>query len=557
MQPQDYAFAYSLFRIGWVAVALLGCLLLWRRPRPAYGLALVVGLFVAAWAAYRLPLVGSYALPGSDRRLTLGSVACVAAGNAPWNHIQVGVAAIEPFWDVVGAALALFNPARVILVYDWLSPLAILCVAFGLYLGLRASRPSTEETGRKDGWERILVVLSVLGLSSFSLSNRAPLLPFFAGNFLLKPGHAAGFGVFAVTLGLGVSGAPFWVLGLALGLLSWVFLLHWAYALPAFVLTEILRPRAERRWARLAAAFGISFVVALPQIINLARDYSPTQRTQVSLQTWDNTEMGRALAPLHWMTLDLGLLFVLAIVGAVVLFKRRTTVDCALLGTLAFAVAANVVQPIFTAFGVAPEVDDLHYFLRFAAALAGGAALAALGRLFSRCSDTAVGRGHVLVLAACVPLTFPAYWDPPTMDRFFSDGTQPLPPKIVACADWIRAHTQPDAVVVAGSKFAQLIPALSGRRVLLLGSRAPRDYEARKAVESTLALEHDAGKVRQAAAQYSVTHLVVDRELREKYAGHVPASSAAFEQVYWDRDSNVSVFVLRPTEGRGTLSSVP
>ena len=549
MQLQDYTFAYSLFRIGWVAIALLGCLLLWRRPRPAYGLALVVGLFVVAWAAYRLPLVGSYALPGNDRRVNLGSAACVAAGNAPWNHLQVGVAAIEPFWDVVGATLALFNPAHVLLVYDWLSPLAILFVAFGLYFGLRASRtsrPSPEDARRKDCWERILVVLSVLGLSSYSLSNRAPVLPFFAGNFLLKPGHAAGFGVFAVALGLGVSGAPFWVLGLVLGLLAWVFLLHWAYALPAFVLTELLRPRAERRWARLAAAFGVSFVVALPQIVNLTRDYSPTQKSPVSLQTWDSTDMGRALAPLHWITLDLGLLFVLAIVGAVVLFKRRTALDCSLLGTLVFAFAANVVQPIFTAFGVAPEVDDLHYFLRFAAALAGGAALSALGRLFSQWNVAAAGRGYVLVLAACVPLTFPAYWDPPTMDKFFSNGTQPLPQKIVACADWIRTHTRPDAVVVAGSRFAQLIPALSGRRVLLLSCRAPGDYAARKAVESTLALERDAGKVRQAAARYGVTHLVVDRELREEYAGHVPACSAAFEQVY--KDSNVSVFALRPVD---------
>jgi hypothetical protein len=544
MQPHDYALAYSLFRACWVALALLTCLVLWRRPRPLGGFLLVVGLHLVAWAAYRWPLVGSYGLPGNDRRFAMGTVACVAAGNSPADNLQVGVAALEPFWDVIGAALALFNPANVIRTYDWLTPLAILCVALGFYFGMRTRRGAGDGADGVSAWERVLVVFSVLGLSSFSLSNRTPIPPFFVGNFLLKPNHTMGYAVFALALGLGVGGAPFWILGLALGLLSWVFILHWAYAMPVFVLAELLRPRTERRWGRLVGAFGISLVLTLPQIANLARDYTPDKGTNLSRQMWQAGELGLSLGLPHWWTLDLGLLLPLAVVGVLAMLKRRSAFDRAVLGVVAFAVVASIVQALLVPFGVAPEMDELHYFLRLAAALAAAGALAALARHVESWKGLAAGRGYVLALAVCIPLAFPAYWDPPTMDRYFSGNILPLPPKIVGCTDWIRAHTRGDAVFVASFETASMIPALTGRRVLLIGdARPPRDYVARRRVARTLLRERDAEKVRQAAALHGVTHLVIDRHVREEYLVTAPASADAFDLAY--RDRNVSIYALR------------
>src|SRR4029453_10330014 len=99
------------------------------------------------------------------------------------------------------------------------------------------------------------------------------------------------------------------------------------------------------------------------------------------------------------------------------------------------------------------------------AALAAGCALAAAGRL----ADDRVGpgRGHVLALAACLPFSFPYYWDPPTMDRYYPMSLQPVSRKVADYAQWIRESTAADAVFVAGPTASTYIPALAGRRVLL------------------------------------------------------------------------------------------
>jgi hypothetical protein len=169
--------------------------------------------------------------------------------------------------------------------------------------------------------------------------------------------------------------------------------------------------------------------------------------------------------------------------------------------------------------GFAPEPDELHYFLRFVMSLAAGMALATAATWLARASALGIGQAHLLLMAACLPLAFPVYHDPLTMDRYFAESCRPLPPKVVAYTDWIRAHTSPDAVFAAGRSAAMWIPALTGRRVLLAegGRLLPADYDQRKAVERTLLTSSDAASVRQAAERYGVTHIAIDEDLAHEY----------------------------------------
>jgi hypothetical protein len=204
--------------------------------------------------------------------------------------------------------------------------------------------------------------------------------------------------------------------------------------------------------------------------------------------------------------------------------------------------------------GFAPEPDELHYFLRFVMSVAAGAALAAVARRAESASSLAGGRAYLLVMAACLPLAFPVYHDPETMDRYFPESLRPLPPKVVAYGEWIRTHVPPDAVFVAGRSAAMWIPALSGRRVLLAeaGKLLPADLGERKAVERILLTSTDQEQARQAAGRYGVTHLAIDEELMHEYGAE---SFAALATAPWNRtvfaNTAARIVELRWTGGTG------
>src|SRR5262245_4991218 len=184
---------YALFRIACVGLALLGVVLLWRRPRPGAALLLVMGLHLAAWAAYMAPLKRVYALDEHlDRAFQVGMAACTAAGASPFEHTQVGFGALEPLWNLIPGALSFGHPERAMAVYHWLPVFALAFAALGLHAGLRGS------DSPEDAWERVLIVFGALGLSSLTMSPRAPVPPFWTANFLLKPNHAIGWPLLAL-----------------------------------------------------------------------------------------------------------------------------------------------------------------------------------------------------------------------------------------------------------------------------------------------------------------------------------------------------------------------
>lgn len=524
------AFAYSGFRVLVVLLGLLAAWRLFRRPRAEAALVVILLQHLAAWAAYVAPLGRLYGLEEHlDVSFNVGIASAVAAGNNPWDHTQVRFANLEPFWSVVVAVLALFRPQNVIPVFQALIPLSIVVVALGVYLGLKG------DDSEEDRWERTLLVFAALGLSSFSLSQRPPIPALWPANFLLKPNHAMAWGMLAVTIGLWARGAAAPRLGLALGLLAWMFLLDWAYLLVGLALGLVLERAPRPGWTRAAAAVAVSLAVIAPDLANLLRDYDPTGRGASTKQIWFDS-MGFRLAAPHWATLDLGVLLVLGLLGLVVWRQRARPLDRTLFAVVAAAWLLWLGYQAGVPFGFSPEPDEHHYYLRFVMALAAGAALAWGGRFLESVRQWPTGRGHALVMGAVLPLTFPAYWDPPSMDRYFPWSIPPLHRKTIEYGEWVRENTPRDAVFLAGRSACIWIPVLAGRRVLHASdSRPPKDLVARLQAERVLVTSRSEDEIRRTAAAFGVTHVAVDHEMEQQYGRDVLQEMGrlpVYERVY-------------------------
>ncbi len=523
------ALSLSAFRLVLAGVVLGLFALLARRPRARLALGVVLAMHVAAWLAYRAPLQRPYGLgEGSDRTFNVGMAAAVATGHSPFEHTQVGHGAPEPLWNLVVAALAGMDPTRVTAVWDVLTPMAILAVGLATFAWIRGRDGSPD-----DAWAGVVVTFAVLGLSSLAMNPRPPVPPFWVANFMYKPNHGLAYALIAAASSFSARRDRGWPLAAVLSALAWVFLLGWAYVLVGLVAAMALRPPGERRWRPLVLAIAISCLAAAPYVAHLARDYAPTQGSATARHMWTDPN-ALLLAVPNWSTIDLGALLTLGLAGLWLARRRTTPLDATVLGLGLAGWGMWLVSLPLALAGISPEPDELHYFLRYVLGLAAGIALAALARALSRSGFLEKGRAHLLVMAACLPLAFPVYHDPPTMDRYYPESGRPIPPKLLAYTEWIRANTPKDAVFAAGRSAAMWIPALTGRRVLLAeaGKLLPADLDARKEVERTLLLSSDPERARAAALRYGVTHLAIDEELVHEYGAD---SFAALAAAPWDR----------------------
>lgn len=524
------ALALSTFRLALALAGLLAFAVLARWPRPRLALGIVLGMHVAAWLAYRAPLQRPYGLgEGSDRTFNVGMAAAVATGHSPFEHTQVRHGSPEPFWNALVGTIARHHPERVPAVYDALTPLALLAVGLATYVWIRRRDGSAGEE-----WDAVVAAFAVLSLSSLAMNARPPVPPFWVANFMYKPNHGIAYALAAAAIGIGVARGRVWALALALGALAWVSLVHWAYVLVGLVAGTLLWPSAPRRWRPLLGGIALSALAAAPYVFHLARDYAPTESSATARHMWTDPN-ALLLAVPNWSTIDLGPLLSLGLIGLWLARRRATPLEAMILGMGLAGWAIWLVSVPLAVAGISPEPDEMHYFLRYVMSLGAGLALVAAARWMSAASPgLAGGRAHLLVLSACLPLAFPVYHDPPTMDRYYAESCRPVPPRIAAYAEWIRTHTPPDAVFAAGKSAAMWIPALTGRRVLLAeaGKLLPGDHAERKAVERTLFTSSDAGAVRAAAERYGVTHLAIDEELMHEYGGE---SFAGLAKGPWGR----------------------
>src|SRR5699024_1586023 len=119
---------------------------------------------------------------------------------------------------------------------------------------------------------------------------------------MLKPHHAASYGLAAAAIGLAARGRT-WPLAGVLALLAWVFLLSWAYLLPGLMVGALLL--RQRRIAPVAIAVAVSVAAAAPYVLHLAADYAPSQSHGAATHMWSDPQ-GLPLAVPTWSTIDLG-----------------------------------------------------------------------------------------------------------------------------------------------------------------------------------------------------------------------------------------------------------
>jgi hypothetical protein len=80
-----------------------------------------------------------------------------------------------------------------------------------------------------------------------------------------------------------------------------------------------------------------------------------------------------------------------------------------------------------------------------------------------------------------------AWWDPPRTDPVAKASMEPIPPTLAEAMDWMRAHTDAQASVLAPDDYAAAVAVLGGRRVLRAPSLVvPVDDERRLRLERGL-----------------------------------------------------------------------
>jgi hypothetical protein len=514
--PNQYisqtALLFAAFRL---LVVAFGALALWRYRKTLTPFQLVGGLiFVNTLACflYLAPLKRPYSLAaGLDRAFAMGMAANVAAGNSAWDHVQVGQAAPEPLWNWTFAALSGFDVDRVPFAFDLVAIATAALLPLLIYSGLKRIEGA-------DSWAVALVTFSTVQLSSISLGERAPTLPFWLANIQHKPNHGLGFAFVALALCFLCRKEPRFVpLALSLSVLGWVFLMHWGWFLPIVAVLAVWK-REDRRAARtVGLAVLISVIAIAPFVLNLARDYSPGARDPAARHLWDD-ERGRALSIPVWTLLDPAPLVLLSIVGVWAARRRDSWLDRGLTALMAGSWAIWGVSSAGAWVGFAPEPDDLHYFLRFATAAMAGLGVEDLARRIGKSMGFAPGESFARAVMVLLPLTFVAQWYPPVADRYYPVSLEPVHKKVIAYADFIRTHTNPRDVFDGGDEPSTFIPALTGRRVL----QAPtllvaHDQQTRSQVEETLLNSADPSAIRAAATRYSVTYLVLDEGILSRH----------------------------------------
>jgi hypothetical protein len=531
----------------------------WRRPGVLLGGAVAANAFV--WFVTCWPLQRLYALgPSADRLTNLGWCTVVAAGGAPLQTTQVGQLHFEPFWGVLVAALAGFDAERVLALYPFLSLAIALLLPIAIFVGLRPVAPGEGWSA----WERATAAAAASLLWAAPSDFVGTYRNAWTLSFLLKPNHSLAILLFPLFLYAFVRIRGTWgrvAVGLFLHVLAWAFVLHMAYiavGLAVYALGELCARRADARARALdvAVVFGVNLLIVSPYIVMLLVGYpflTPLPRNQIAATS------AHLLEP----TARLGLLFPLAVWGAIVAWRRGDRLGRVWTAQLVGIYAVWLGYLVLSAMHQARERDEVHHWLRLLVAVSAGiGAWDVAGRAArawrARGLEPALRAAALLALAA--PWSLPYWWNPARMDPYFPRSVAPVEAALAEPAAFIRRHAAPRDVVASDPDYSRWIAALGARRVLRDGhTHRNADHADREAVLETLLRGTDAAAVRAAAARYRVRYLVVTPALLDQHPGVTLESLAARE--HWEpllytqegEDAPVVVFRLAaaPSGARG------
>ena len=342
----------------------------------------------------------------------------------------------------------------------------------------------SEGPSPRGGDPSLLLGLSVAAfatlLATSPLDFVGPFRGYWAKMFLLKPNHSIGFILIPLVVDRLVRRSAIGVTGLVLGILSLAFVVHWAFVCFSLVLylgLSLLLNRASFRseLGRIAAAVAISGLFVLPGIYFIAK-YFPHALTLAAgsypespmRSDWGDTiPVGASLFFL--VTLDLGFVFYLSVVGFVCWLRERTRATLMWASLWLGAYALWGVNYLLYVSSRAREADEFYFFLIFVQAIAAGYGAYRMGsavgsRLFGSEATRRTALAACILLAA--PLGFPFWWHPMAMDSHYRAALEPVWPPVVETTEWIRRETGGQDVFLAASDMMQWIPTLSGRRAL-------------------------------------------------------------------------------------------
>lgn len=496
-----YLFSFLIF------VLALGAL---RWPGRAWLLTGTLLVASLAMGALELPLARPYGVVEGSRVLEdVGHVMVRAAAGSGSDGRLVDQPSPHPLWGTALAWLSGFDVERLWRWYPWLPCLALLCLGTAVAWSLGGLQERDE---LPEGTLAGLGAFFVLFLSAHRLSFLAG-STFWEAAFWRAP-HVG------VTLA---------VLCLCLRLLSVERPRYRVVAAALLVLAGWLEPRASSVFAAgaLVWALGARSRGAFLSICGAIFLYLPFRVGEAPVEL--PADFGRSydvLDRVFSMTVDSGLVFVLALAGIAMLWRSGRAAE----RLLAVAAASGLVawgfvsSTALAARRLDPDViaPFVRLWLAMAASYGFYRGLAAAGAIHSRVPggfrfvpeilrDLSTARlGLAAFLALSLPWCFPYWWMPVYMDPTYVRSLTPITGNLFAMSKAIRESSEPSAVFVAGKSYAPWIPALSGRRVLLAEAE-PLDLVSRRAAEQAFAFSNDASAIRAAADRYRLTHLAWGR----------------------------------------------
>ena len=458
-----------LFKYVYCAAYCLWAVAAPRFRQTGWFLAGGIGLCLFGFASVKLPLSRPYGLEESSEFLqSLADSMVTAARGSPFDGWRLHSSNQHPLWSLLLAVVSGFDPARILTLAPWIGVITILLFSGLTLLGLRLLDDVSgyrEETSVR---ARHFAVFFALFLSSGQLDFLAQPHIYWPHVFLIDPHLALSLPLVLLAGGLSLSPSRFrGALGsLALGALAYLDLTYFVLTAGTVTLTLLGSGNRSRAAASLSVAGGV--VLALPRLSWLMND--------PWVGTIETTTTGGFFSWLGSSVLipsPLPFLALLAIAG--MLRSRRPTERFALflvMGCLAAAAAGHFGAPAF-------EASSVHLLLRTMESLFAGYGFHRLLRWFLSLPSGPSGSsgdidevrrlrlGLTAGLVFLLPWTFFFWWQPRTMDPAFRESLNPISPRLLSLAAWVRENTASDSVFLVGKSLGPWLPAFTGRQVLV------------------------------------------------------------------------------------------